>query len=56
VPLLTQGHGLKAGALVFVGAKKPLFRAWPPASPAKARAKPRAVARPTRRPRGKSAR
>jgi hypothetical protein len=31
VPLLTRGQGLKAGALVFVGAKKALFRAWPPA-------------------------
>jgi Predicted AAA-ATPase/PD-(D/E)XK nuclease superfamily len=29
VPLLTRGQGLKAGSLVFVGAKKALFRGWP---------------------------
>jgi hypothetical protein len=29
VPLLTQGQSLKAGAVVFVGARKALFRAWP---------------------------
>ena len=29
VPLLTQGQTLQAGMLVFVGAKKVLFRAWP---------------------------
>jgi hypothetical protein len=29
VPLLTRGQALSAGSLVFVGAKKPLFRAWP---------------------------
>ncbi len=29
VPLLTHGRPLKAGALVFVGAKKVLFRPWP---------------------------
>jgi hypothetical protein len=29
VPLLTQGRGMKAGTLVFVGAKRPLFRVWP---------------------------
>lgn len=28
VPLLTQGRGLKAGVLVFVGARKVLFRPW----------------------------
>ena len=28
VPLLTQGQALKAGALVFVGARKVLFRPW----------------------------
>ncbi|HWN69721.1 MAG TPA: PD-(D/E)XK nuclease domain-containing protein, partial [Haliangium sp.] len=33
VPLLTQGQALKAGALVFVGARKPLFRAWPSDTP-----------------------
>jgi hypothetical protein len=31
VPLLTLGKELKAGALVFVGAKDVLFRPWPPA-------------------------
>lgn len=30
VKLLTQGKELKAGALVFVGAKELLFRPWPP--------------------------
>jgi hypothetical protein len=30
VPLLTLGKALKAGALVFVGAKDVLFRPWPP--------------------------
>ena len=30
IPLLTRGQTLKAGALVFVGAKKVLFRPWPP--------------------------
>jgi hypothetical protein len=29
VPLLTRGQALSAGSLVFVGAKRPLFRAWP---------------------------
>jgi hypothetical protein len=32
VPLLTQGQALKAGVLVFVGARKVLFRPWPPAA------------------------
>jgi hypothetical protein len=45
VPLLTRGQGLKAGALVFVGATKVLFRPWPPApapaSPKRKRAAPR---------------
>lgn len=31
VPLLTRGQVLKAGSLVFVGAKQVLFQAWPPA-------------------------
>jgi hypothetical protein len=30
VALLTRGLGLRAGALVFVGAKKAMFRPWPP--------------------------
>jgi hypothetical protein len=29
VPLLTRGQALKAGSLVFTGAKKVLFRPWP---------------------------
>jgi hypothetical protein len=29
VPLLTLGKELKAGALVFVGAREVLFRPWP---------------------------
>lgn len=40
VPLLTLGKELKAGALVFVGAKDVLFRPWPPApAPVKKAAK-----------------
>ena len=31
VELLTRGRHLKAGALIFVGAKEVLFRPWPPA-------------------------
>ncbi len=31
VPLLTRGKELKAGALVFAGARDVLFRPWPPA-------------------------
>ena len=36
VPLLTQGQALKAGVLVFVGAKRVLFRPWPAEGGAKA--------------------
>src|SRR6185369_16623148 len=36
VPLLTQGQALKAGAILFVGAKKVLFRPYPPAPEGKA--------------------
>ena len=46
--LLLGGRELRAGTIVFVGAKKPLFRPWPPAKgakPAKARVK-KAVGRP----------
>jgi hypothetical protein len=32
VPLLTQGKALKAGSIVFIGAKRALFRPWPPSS------------------------
>ena len=34
VPLLTQGKGLKAGALVFMGAHGYQFREWPEVSAA----------------------
>jgi hypothetical protein len=33
VPLLTQGQALKAGVLVFAGARKALFRPWPSDTP-----------------------
>jgi hypothetical protein len=33
VPLLTQGQALKAGILVFIGARKILFRPWPSDTP-----------------------
>ncbi len=40
VQMLTLGHELKAGVLVFVGLKKVLFRAWPrPEKPAKIKMK-----------------
>jgi hypothetical protein len=56
VPLLTQGQALKAGVLVFVGARKALFRPWPsdtPSTPPAARPKtPRTPAKaPARSPR-----
>jgi hypothetical protein len=41
VPLPTQGQALEAGGLVLVGARKPLFRAWPwdtPSTPRVAKA------------------
>jgi hypothetical protein len=47
VPLLTRGQGLKAGALVFVGAQKALFRPWPEEA---------AAPRPAKRPRQAPAR
>jgi hypothetical protein len=57
VPLLTQGQALKAGVLVFVGARKALFRPWSPDTPspprvarkktAKAPARQRAPRKPT---------
>ncbi len=56
VPLLTQGQTLKAGALVFVGAQKVLFRPWPPAAGgegARAKAPGRRLAAPA--PRKKAA-
>jgi hypothetical protein len=44
LPLLLDGHELKAGMIVFVGTKEILFRAWPPAPGAKPpRAKGRAA-------------
>ena len=39
LPLLLGNRALKAGMLVFVGAKKVLFRPWPP--PPKPAARPR---------------
>jgi hypothetical protein len=42
VPLLTQGQSLKAGTLVFVGAKKVLFRPWPDETPRRRAKKTRA--------------
>jgi hypothetical protein len=33
VPLLTQGQALEAGILVFIGARKALFRPWPSDTP-----------------------
>jgi PD-(D/E)XK nuclease superfamily len=49
VPLLTQGQTLKAGVLVFVAARKALFRPWPsdtPSTPPVARQKiPKAPAK-----------
>ena len=45
VPLLTRGHGLKAGSLVFVGTKKVLFRPWPAEKPSpKKTSRPRKAA------------
>jgi Predicted AAA-ATPase/PD-(D/E)XK nuclease superfamily len=48
VPLLTGGKELRAGSLVFVGAKKVLFRSWPhephvkpPAAKPKSRSRPK---------------
>ncbi len=43
MPLLTQGRELKAGALIFAGAKNVLFRPWPPPPTGPAR-KPAAAA------------
>jgi hypothetical protein len=34
-PLLLDGRELRAGVIVFVGTRKPLFRAWPLTSGAK---------------------
>jgi hypothetical protein len=56
VPLLTQGQALEAGMLVFVGARKALFRSWPsdtPSTPPVARQKPAKAApkAPARSPR-----
>lgn len=39
VQMLTQGHALKAGVLVFVGTKKVLWKAWPRPKKAKTAAK-----------------
>ena len=43
VALLTLGKELRAGALVFVGAKDVLFRPWPPEARAAGKAPPRRV-------------
>lgn len=47
LPLLTRGQGLKAGALVFVGAQKAMFRPWPAEPAARARQKVKGTNAPT---------
>jgi hypothetical protein len=46
VSLLSAGKELKAGSLVFIGAKKVLFRPWPAPAPRPASAAPRPAPRP----------
>jgi hypothetical protein len=52
VPLLTQGQALKTGVLVFVGARKALFRPWPSDTPSTPSvAGPKTPKKPARSPR-----
>ena len=50
VPLVTQGRELKAGALVFAGAKDVLFRPWPPPPAAEEKAAKQGVKRGAKKP------
>jgi hypothetical protein len=49
VPLLTQGQALRAGALVFVGSRRVLFRPWPPAEGRGSPGRPARAARKARK-------
>jgi hypothetical protein len=51
LPLLVGDRELKAGMLVFVGTKRALFRAWPPAGQRPATGRPRRSSQKGRRPR-----